>query len=787
MTANNSKRAIVTICSGNYFPYARILLSSLQTYHPEASLFLCLADKPNKVELKLPKVEIIPAEHLNIPNFDDFAFRYDIMEFNTAVKPFVMQWLIEDRGFEEVVYLDPDIELFAPMNPVFEAFADGANFVLTPHITQPAEIDYPDDVVIMKAGIYNLGFIGVKSSADGISFLHWWGRRLRFQCLNQQDQGIFVDQKFVDLLPAFHDHVAIVRDRTLNVAYWNLHQRELTKSDATWLVNGEPLSFFHFSGISVGQPTRLSKHSPYFNGNLDPALQEIVSQYINKLLKFDYGVEVYPGYGFGKFDNGVAISDVMRRCYRDLQELWLDNPFETFLNYLNQPTTESLHSSPWLITNLMYYIWLQRPDLQLAFNLQQHESRFNYCNWFIESAAREYQIDSYFTIPVVENISQHYARQIDVVNLPNNVSVIGYLKAETGVGQAGRMVASSLQDAGIDIKGYNVTLNVMARQADTEIDSLLTDKINSPIQIYNINADQLGLVRNHLKKKTKNAAYKINMPFWELSNFPPAWVNNYNGINEIWAASRFIQATLQKALPVPVLWMPPAVTLTQFITRDRDYFKLPENTFLFHYNFDFSSFATRKNPQAAIKAYRLAFRNYNTDVDTALVIKTRGYDPEGKALAQLQEFTSDEPDIYIINQELAYDETLALMNCCDCYISLHRSEGFGYTPAEAMLLQKPVIATNYSGTKDFINQDTGFPVNYKLIPVGENEYPFWQNQVWAEPDINHAAWIMRQIIADETQTKKIAQQGKAKILNDYSLEAIGTRYKQRLAQLLAAI
>jgi glycosyltransferase involved in cell wall biosynthesis len=781
------KRAFVTICSGNYFPYARVLLSSLQTYHSEATLFLCLADTlQSGIELNLPGVELITVDSLEILSFTDFAFRYDIMEFNTAVKPFVLQWLLEVKGFEEVIYLDPDIELFAPMNSVLEAFTEGANFVLTPHITEPAEFgEFPDDVSIMKAGIYNLGFIGVKNSRDGISFLHWWGRKLRFQCLNQQDQGIFVDQKFVDLLPAFHDRVAILRDRTLNVAYWNLDQRELTKSNDTWLVNGKPLCFFHFSGVDLKQPQRLSKHTTRFNGDLASPLQEIIEHYLRKLVQFGYGTEVYPGYGYARFNKGIAIADIMRRCYRNLTEPWLDNPFETFHHYLNLPCEELLSSSPWLVTNLMYYVWLQRKDLQQAFNLSRTISdRLSYCRWFIENAATQYKIDSYFITPIVENLSQHYALQnVAPIKSVNNVGVIGYLKAETGVGHAGRMLASSLKKVGIPIQGYNVTLNVMARQAETAVDDLLTEKINAPIQIYNINADQLGLVRSHLKRKVNHSAYKINMPFWELSKFPQAWLKNYQGFNEIWAASRFIQSSLQEVLSIPAIWLPPAVTLTKFSPRNRSHFQLPQNTFLFHYNFDFSSFATRKNPQAAIKAYRLAFRNNQTSIDTALIIKTRGYDPEGKNLAKLQEFTANEPDIYILNQEMTYDETLALMNCCDCYISLHRSEGFGYTPTEAMLLEKPVIATDYSGTKDFINQNTGFPVNYQLIPVQENEYPFWQNQKWAEPDLNHAAWLMRKIIAEESKTKAIARQGKAKILTDYSLENIGKMYQKRLREI----
>ena len=786
------QRAIVTICSGNYFPYARILFSSLKKYHPEASLFLCLTDtlQPG-IELKVPEVEVVPAESLDILNFNDFAFRYDIMEFNRSVKPFIMQWLIEVKGFEEVVYLDPDIELFAPITPVFDAMAEGANFVLTPYITEPAESGrFPDDIGIMTAfggerltGIYNLGFIGVKNSFDGISFLHWWGRCLQFRCLKQQE-GLVLDRKFVDLLPAFHDRVTILRDRTLNVAYWNLNHRELTLHRDTWSIEGKPLRFFHFSGVDVSQPHRLSKHTTRFNGNLPPALQEIVTHYIDRLVQFGYGVELAPDYGYGKFNCGIEIANIIRRCYRERSRPWLDNPFETFLDYLNRPSIEALHSSPWLVTNLMYYVWSQRLDNRRAFNLQTESDRLNYCKWFILNAAIEYKLDSYFIIPVVENISEHYSRQISVTNLGKDVCLIGYLKAQTGVGHAGRMVASSLRDAGIKTQGYNVTLNVMAPQTSTAVDDLLTSKIDASIQIYNINADRLGVVRGRLKRKTSNGAYKINMPFWELSRFPSAWVKNYQGIDEVWAASRFIQAALQTVLPLPVIWLPPAVTLAQFVPRSRSYFKLPEHTFLFHYNFDFSSFATRKNPQAAIAAYRLAFRNKQVTIPTALVIKTRGYDSKGKALVQLKEFTADEPDIYILNREMTYDETLALMNCCDCYISLHRSEGFGYTPAEAMLLEKPVIATDYSGTKDFINPDTGFPVQSSLIPVRENEYPFWQNQTWAEPEIEHAAWLMRKIITDETPTRAIARRGKAKILNDYSGQATGKRLKKRLEQLI---
>lgn len=799
MTVNKSQRAIVTICSGQDFAAARVLLSSLKIHHPEASLFLCLADKIDpKINLGIAEVEILLAEKLVISNFADFAFRYESIEFKAAIKPFAIAWLFEQRNFAEVIYLDPSIELFAPLDPVIGALAGGASFVLTPHLSEPYDsvstelTGLDSDLSIMQVGIFNLGFIAIKNKPDSLDFLGWWSRRCRYQCLDQKDQGLFLDQKFVDLLPAFSDRVVILRDRSLNLAYWNLNQRNLTYKQNiycgnTWYVDNEPLIFFNFAGFDPQQPHRLSLETTRFKGNLQPALQALVDHYLAQLSKVaDFG-GFCPVYGYGRFSNNVAIAKIIRQCYRDLnnQELlkpWQENPFATFGNYLNQPAITANHPLPGLVTNLMSYLWSHRPDLQRVFNLENSDHRLDYCSYFVQNLASEYELDDYFILPVVDTLTKHYLSSVNPQSPDFKVSVIGYLKAETGVGNAARMLAESLREAEVETQGYNVTFNTKARQAQTSIDDLLSSTIDAPIQILNINADQLGLVRRRLKRKTKSAQYLINMPFWELSKFPQQWIANYQGIDEVWAASRFIQTTFQSALRIPVLWMPIAVTLTNFKSRDRSYFGLPSNTFLFHFNFDFSSFATRKNPIAAIKAYRLAFRK-SSGVATALVIKTRGYDPEGKNLAKLQAQTADESDIIVLNQEMTYPDTFALMNCCDCYISLHRSEGFGFTPAEAMLLNKPVIATDYSGTKDFINQDTGFPVDYRLVPVQQDDYPCWGNQVWAEPDISHAAWLMTKMVGDETQTRAIAKRGKVKILRDYSPQAIGAKYRQRLAQL----
>lgn len=780
----------MSICSTNYFPYVRTLFTSLKTYHPEANLFLCLADIQNpEFPLDIEGVEIIEARDLNIPHFEDFAFRYDIMEFNTAVKPFMMQFLIEKHNFDQVVYLDPDIELFAPMASVFDALDNGANFVVTPHITKPSEGDaYPNDIGVMRAGIYNLGFIAVSNHEDAISFLHWWGRRLRFQCVNRQNEGIFVDQKFVDLLPAFHNNVAILRHTNLNVAYWNLEQRKLEQTEKGWLIDGEPLIFFHFSGININNNQRLSKHSHAFTNNLEPALQTLIDHYIAQLKRFSFTKKLNPKYAYGTFENGVSIPNVSRQGYRELKNIWFENPFASFPEYLNQFHEEFLNPSAYPLTNLMYFVWKARKDLKRSFNIFKLEDRKNYIFWLIGSID-ELNIDSSFFEPILDLIPNTFIPNYISFNYNNkngstpDLNIIGYLCAETGVGHAGRMVAKSLETTGLNVKGFNVTTNVLARQEDDRLNHLLSKEIQGKIHIYNVNADQLGIVKEEIQPISETPVYRINMPFWELSKFPFDWLKNYQGINEVWAPSRFIQTTLQSVISIPVVWMPPAVTIEKMPTKNRSFYNLPEKTFLFHFNFDFSSYATRKNPTAVIDAYRLAFRKSNSPIPTALVIKTMGYDPEGKNLQKLKDFLDNESDLIVINQQMTHNEALGLMNCCDCYVSLHRSEGFGYTLAESMLLGKPVIATNYSGSKDFVDYTTGFPVDYQLQPLENDEYPYAEGQKWANPDIYHAAWLMKQIIKDESNTNRIAKQGQQKILEDYSYQVVGNRFINRLHQI----
>lgn len=407
-----SKRAIMSISSSNYFPYIKVLFDSLKVHHPEADLFWCLADKiSSDIALSMEGVTIIEAEKLNIYKFDEFAFRYNILEFNTAIKPFIMQLLIEEYNYQEVVYLDPDIEVFAPLTPVFSVLVEGADFVITPHITKPSEGNFtPDDIGIMRAGIYNLGFLAVNNSYPVIEFLHWWGRRLRFQCISAPHQGIFVDQKFIDLLPAFCDNVAILKNTNLNIAYWNLRQRKLTQNENNWLVDEQPLIFFHFSGINPKNNQRLSKYTESFNGNLTSPLQNIIDHYLEQVKNNQISSLTKLKCHYNYFADGVLIPNWLRIAYRDEEEVWVKNPFLELPNYLNKIHGLYGEFLNFPLTNLSVWLWNLRPDLQNAFDLSREENRQKYLHYILEHQ-QELQLEDFFVNPILTILGKEIKSQ----------------------------------------------------------------------------------------------------------------------------------------------------------------------------------------------------------------------------------------------------------------------------------------------------------------------------------------------------------------------------------------
>jgi glycosyltransferase involved in cell wall biosynthesis/SAM-dependent methyltransferase len=278
------KVTFFTICSKNFTAYAKTLFDSVCATHPGAEnyLFLCdaLDDEYRKENFDF---DIVTIDELQIEQIAVMAQRYNITEFNTAIKPFAFKYLFENLGKERVIYLDPDILVISPLDEVIHEFERGAECILTPHILEPAENLEMTDIRFLQMGIYNLGFIGLQKTKTVIRAVDWWSRQLVDKCLIDLPKGLFVDQKWADLFPAFIQKTSILHHPGYNVAYWNLPQRKVELVGGVWSVNKQPLRFIHFSGHQPGQ-FHFSRHSGVLTRDNIGDLGQLVDLYYEKII-----------------------------------------------------------------------------------------------------------------------------------------------------------------------------------------------------------------------------------------------------------------------------------------------------------------------------------------------------------------------------------------------------------------------------------------------------------------------------------------------------------------------
>jgi len=252
------KTIIFTLCSNNYLAHAKTLGDSVKEFCPDSEFIIGLVDQFDpEIDYNFFKpFDIIKFDQIGFDCFDDMLANYNIIEFNTAVKPYYLEFLLKKYGpGSKVYYIDPDIKMYSDVQ-LLNVLLDSNDIVLTPNLTEmPKEVD-SGELASLRHGMFNLGFIGVRYSDEGLKFVDWWQKRLRFHCLIDKPRGIFVDQKWVDLAPLFFKRICVFNHKGHNMAWWNLSERKLVEIDDKYFVNNdkEELVFFHFSGYKPGSP-----------------------------------------------------------------------------------------------------------------------------------------------------------------------------------------------------------------------------------------------------------------------------------------------------------------------------------------------------------------------------------------------------------------------------------------------------------------------------------------------------------------------------------------------------
>jgi hypothetical protein len=323
---------VFTSITANYLPKARVLAASVKRVHPSAAFHLVLADRrPEDVaDGSGPFDSVLTVEDLSIPAVRAWAFKHTVVELCTAVKGVAACEILRRHRPGHLYYLDPDIVVLAPMDGL-EAELDRASIILTPHQTVPEE-DFQaivdNEICSLKHGVYNLGFLGVRDGDEGWRFLRWWSKRLLQFCYDDIPGGLFTDQRWVDLAPAYFSGLRIIRDPQYNVATWNLTHRRATGTAPYGIrVDGRPLCFYHFSGLDSGaQKVMLDRY-----GVDSPVLFDLREWYLAECERQGQSCEGTRPCVWGFYDDGTPVTKAQRvlyRCRLDLQAAFPD-PYVT--------------------------------------------------------------------------------------------------------------------------------------------------------------------------------------------------------------------------------------------------------------------------------------------------------------------------------------------------------------------------------------------------------------------------------------------------------------------------
>lgn len=356
------------------------------------------------------------------------------------------------------------------------------------------------------------------------------------------------------------------------------------------------------------------------------------------------------------------------------------------------------------------------------------------------------------------------------------VNLIGYIRAEMGIGEGARSDARALDAARQSFGIINFESGNPSRMTDLSWQHKEIARPLYDVNLLHINPDHAAQAVAELPESYFRDRYTIGYWAWELPEMPAAWERCFRYVDEVWVPSTFVQHAIAEKSPVPVVTIPHAIELDYDSSLNRSSFSLPEDAFLFLCMFDIYSRPERKNPYAAIRAFQAAFSR--DDLSVRLLVKINN--PTAETMAAIRSETENWQNIQFLDASYSRQEVNALIANIDCFVSLHRSEGFGLGPAEAMSAGKAIIATNWSGNTDYMTRDNSIGIGYSLVELEQDYGPYNKGQFWADADIAEAASAMQKLQADPAWARELGQKARETINSGFSPQAVGKMMRKRL-------
>ena len=368
------------------------------------------------------------------------------------------------------------------------------------------------------------------------------------------------------------------------------------------------------------------------------------------------------------------------------------------------------------------------------------------------------------------------------VGAKSGILFLGYVEAGLGLGESLRGLITAYSGGSHPFAIYPFNERVETRWIGRFMPERYDCTNCYDVVVMEVAADQVPKVEETVRKDILTGSHKVLRTYWELPAAPSVWKPMLRGIDEIWAPNNFVAEAFSRVFDGDIVVIPPCIEPTTNAPLTRAHYGLEDGRFYFLFTFDYFSFPARKNPQGVLTAFQKAFPNRSEAV--GLVLKSTGaagHHPELKR--EFLAASKADTRIHILDKNMSRSDAHGLIQTCDCYVSLHRSEGFGFGMAEAMFYEKPVIATCYSGNTDFLTNETGFPVDFHLRAVEEDEYVWPHQQVWAEPSLRSAVDAFRTVYERPDLRRQRAEKGAAFVRHHYGASAVRAAIEARLKKI----
>jgi glycosyltransferase involved in cell wall biosynthesis len=833
---------VITIATMSSLARARALAASLARHQPGWPLSVMLIGRERAIaavarqERQLHVVSV--ANELDV-DVETLLARHDEVDLNVLLMAHLLLSHAERTG-EAVLHLPSSAWLLADLEPVATALAESSGVVLVPRL----DADVPDDGLepsrgdLDRAGRIDDAVMAIDGGAHSREFLRWWAGHVEAS-LGSLD-GLRVGERpedrpwlarFLELAPARFS-TALLDDAGFDLSLWNLDRHTLQEGESGVSVDrARPLRLLNLPGFDPDRPYRLAASASRARVSRSPVLRRLCERYASELLSGGWS-DLEHRHDVGRrLAGGLVYDDGLRAIYAralalgdGVEDLFGERGSGAFLAWLEGPAPRG--SEHGVNRYVFYRVSRERPDVLRTYPDLDGGDADGYVEWCWSFGRHELAIPDRFMPPhrraasvriasaderapaveaaqpveaaqaaegaepvaSVEGIADEPAASphapLDADGLA--VRLTGYLGHTLGLGAAARGYVQALGAAGVPVSTVSVPLHHLelpVRLEDAYGRHGFEDVVHEGghgFEIVAVNADELPSFVERLGEGYFEGP-RIGIWGWETNSIPPRWQRAFALVQEIWVYSRFMAENIGAVAPVPVIALPPPVQRPA-APAEPQRLGVPDG-FLFLFVFDYLSTIQRKNPVGLIEAFKRAFA---PGEGPRLLIKTINAPLRPLSEEEVLWAADGRADIHVLDRSLSGEELAGLMAACDCYASLHRAEGFGLTLAEAMAIAKPVIATRYSGNVDFMDDENSYLVDCEIGRVGPECEIYPPEGEWAEPSVEHAARLMREVYEGRDEAARRAARAAQDIARTLSPQTTGAAMRERLRTLAAS-